>query len=199
MDEHSQSAGSGMQPLRWMPVTVAGHTLQLATGSGVFSKSGLDEGSKLLLETAALGSSRRICDLGCGWGPVGCFASVLAPRAQVWMCDINLRAVQLSRQNLLQNELTSATVWCGNGLSAVQSQAFDTILFNPPVRAGNAVIGSMFEDAHRCLDTAGVLWVVLRTAQGAKSWQKRLAQLFGNCETVEIDHGYRILRSRKDA
>lgn len=113
------------------------------------------------------------------------------------MCDINLRAVHLARVNLRQNQLDNARVWCGNGLSAIASQSFDTVLCNPPVRAGNAVIGRLFEDAHRCLERGGVLWVVLRTAQGAKSWQKRLAQQFGNCDTTAIKSGYRILRSRK--
>jgi 16S rRNA (guanine1207-N2)-methyltransferase len=180
-----------------MPVTVGGHTLQLATGSGVFSKSGLDDGSKLLIETADFSTCRSICDLGCGWGPVGCFAAVLAPQARVWMCDINLRAVALAGLNARENKLTNASAWCGNGLSAVRPNTFDLILFNPPVRAGNAVIADLFEGAERCLSQAGVLQVVLRTAQGAKSWQKRLAQQFGNCDTIEIKAGYRILRSIK--
>jgi len=176
---------------------VAGHTLQLAAGSGVFSKNGLDEGSRLLLETADLTSNRTICDLGCGWGPVGCFAAVLAPQAQVWMCDINLRATQLAARNLRDNKIVNAHVWCGDGLSAIRPEQFDAVLCNPPVRAGNAVIGSLFDGAHRCLAGGGVLWVVLRTAQGAKSWQKRLARQFGNCDTVAIQGGYRILKSRK--
>jgi 16S rRNA (guanine1207-N2)-methyltransferase len=55
----------------------------------------------------------------------------------------------------------------------------------------------MFEDAHRCLATGGVLRIVIRTAQGAKSWQKRLAELFGNCETLAIESGYRVLQCVK--
>jgi 16S rRNA G1207 methylase RsmC len=45
----------------------------------------------------------------------------------------------------------------------------------------------------------GALWVVIRTAQGAKSWQKRLAEQFGACETLRIESGYRILRAEKSA
>jgi 16S rRNA (guanine1207-N2)-methyltransferase len=93
--------------------------------------------------------------------------------------------------------LSHATAWCGDGLSAVGDSKFDVVLCNPPVRAGNAVIAQLFEDAHRALKTGGTLWVVLRTAQGAKSWARRLEESWGNCETVTIEQGYRILRSVK--
>jgi len=190
---NSDNAG----PQKRLPVTVAGHTLELTTGSGVFSRKGLDDGSRILLENTDFASSGRICDLGCGWGAVACFASVLAPEAKVWMCDINLRAVQLAKMNAEQNKFEAVTAWCGDGLGAMRSLVFDTILCNPPVRAGNVVIARLFDDAHRCLSTRGSLWIVLRTAQGAKSWQKRLTQQFGNCETIAIKGGYRILRSCK--
>jgi 16S rRNA (guanine1207-N2)-methyltransferase len=65
------------------------------------------------------------------------------------------------------------------------------------VRAGNQVIEKLFADAQRCLRPTGVLWVVLRTAQGAKSWRKKLETQFGQCETMAIEGGYRILKSVK--
>ena len=185
------------QEAHWTTARAHGHTLQLATGAGVFAKAGLDAGSQLLLETATLDRATSICDLGCGWGALGCFAATIAPQSYVWMCDINLRAVVLARLNLKQNNIHNATTWCGDGLSGVRPDVFDTVLCNPPVRAGNTVIAKLFDDAHRCLKSQGSLWVVLRTAQGAKSWQRRLQEQFGNCATIDMAHGYRILKSIK--
>jgi 16S rRNA (guanine1207-N2)-methyltransferase len=183
--------------MRSIEVQRRGVTLQLTSGAGVFSIGALDEGSALLIDTAQWSRDARVLDLGCGWGAVGCFVSRLSPEAQVWLCDINLRATELSRENIRANGLKSAAVWCGDGAGAARDEWFDTVLCNPPVRAGNAVIAQLFEDAHRVLKTGGVLWVVLRTAQGAKSWARRLEESWGNCETVTIEQGYRILKSVK--
>jgi 16S rRNA (guanine1207-N2)-methyltransferase len=191
------------KPGRRFPARAAGLTMEFDTGPGVFARSGLDEGSRLLLSTAhqsgELEAGRRYCDLGCGWGPIGCFLARLAPQAHIALVDINRAAVQLARENAHRNGLTNADLWCGDGLCAVRSSIFDAILCNPPVRAGNRVIEQLFDDAHRCLRPGGSLWVVLRTAQGAKSWARRLGDSWGNCESLAIEKGYRILRARKGA
>jgi 16S rRNA (guanine1207-N2)-methyltransferase len=180
---------------------VAGITLSMATGDGVFSKDRLDAGSRILLHTTLerkeLRAARRICDLGCGWGALGCFLAAHFRDAQISMCDINARAAFLAAFNARQNQLENARVWCGDGLAAARAEYFDLIVCNPPIRAGNATISRMFRDAQRCLRAGGVLCVVIRTAQGAKSWQKRLAELFGDCETLAIESGYRVLKCVK--
>ena len=138
----------------------------------------------------------HLCDLGCGWGAIACFAAALSPGARVFGCDINERAVALARRNAHANGLDNAFFWCGDGLDAARDGFFDMILCNPPVRAGNEVIARLFDGARRCLKPDGTFWVVLRTAQGAKSWQKRLATQFGHCETAAIKGGYRILQCK---
>ena len=178
-------------------MTCRNRTLKLATGAGVFARRGLDEGTRLLLESADLTGAKRIGDLGCGWGAVACFVAHEYSMSQVVACDINLRATQLAQLNLQTNKIENANVWCGDGLSSTRDNFFDAILFNPPIRAGNAVIQKLFDDAFRYLKIGGKLWIVLRTAQGAKSWAKKLETQFGNCETVLIVSGYRILKCSK--
>ena len=184
-----------------IPVSLLGKTLSMTTGSGVFSKNKLDNGSQLLLTTllqsSVLKNEANICDLGCGWGALGCFVAAHHQHAKVWMCDVNPRAAQLAKHNAAHNQLQNISVWCGDGLSAARAEYFDLIVCNPPIRAGNATIARMFDGAHRCLVHGGVLTVVIRTSQGAKSWQKRLSGSFGNCETPAIESGYRILQSVK--
>jgi 16S rRNA (guanine1207-N2)-methyltransferase len=181
---------------------VAENRLQMATGRGVFAKDGMDAGSRLLLDVAlpALGvlpPGARLCDLGCGWGALGCFIAARLQSTPVLMCDINARAAWLANFNARQNNLKNTSVWCGDGLRAARDESFDAIVSNPPIRAGNATLGVLFEGAQRCLKPGGDLWIVIRTAQGAKSWQKRLENLFGHCDTVIIKNGYRVLKSKK--
>ena len=117
-------------------------------------------------------------------------------RVRVFGCDINPRAVALSRRNAHENGLDNAFFWCGDGLNAARDEFFDVIRCNPPVRAGNEVIARLFHGARRSLKPDGVLWGGVATAQGAKSWQKRLAAQFGHCETAAIKGGYRILQCK---
>lgn len=176
-----------------------GRSLQFLTGEGVFSKSGLDEGSRILIEAITLKPNSSFCDLGCGWGAVGAFIGHSFPGTRVFACDVNARAVQLARFNLGLNKVKNAVTWCDDGLSAIRPELFDSIACNPPIRAGNAVIEKLFADAQRGLKVGGELWVVIRTAQGAKSWQKRLEAQFGACETLQIKNGYRILKAVRTA
>jgi 16S rRNA (guanine1207-N2)-methyltransferase len=198
-DSHyfSSSTPLAESALQWTQAQWGEISLDFATGKGVFARGGLDEGSKLLLESAELSGKAIICDLGCGWGAISCFAAARWRDSFVIGCDVNERAVALAHLNARRNGLTNAAFWCGDGLSALREECLDAVLCNPPVRAGNETIARLFEGAYRCLKTGGELWIVLRTAQGAKSWQKRLAAQFGTCDTIEIKHGYRILRSRK--
>ena len=173
-------------------------TLSFHTSSGVFARNGLDDGSRLLLETAKILDDMRILDLGCGWGAVGCFMATRAPQSRIVMCDINGVAAQVALRNAQENGLTNVAAFCGDGASALKSESFDVVVCNPPVRAGNAVIAKLFDDSLRVLASdGGALWIVLRTAQGAKSWQKRLGNQFGNCEKVAMRGGFRVLKSVK--
>ena len=192
-----------LQSFPSQPQTVNGATLQFLTARGVFAREGVDEGTRILLNhwlaQAPPEYSGRVADLGCGWGALAAFVAARFAEAQVYAVDINPRAVQVCAHNLYRNELTNAHAFVGDGLRAARAECFDDVLCNPPIRAGNAAIGKLFEDAHRTLKLRGELWAVIRTAQGAKSWAKRLQESWGNCETVALDKGYRVLRSRKGA
>lgn len=192
----SPSEISSARPLtvRW-----SDFELQFLTGAGLFSRSEFDDGSHLLLSTiereARLSGAIKFCDLGCGWGSVGTFWAKSHPKHHVYALDVNARATQLAKINFERNKIENAVAWCADGLSATRDESFDVVACNPPIRAGNAVIETLFDGAYRCLRPQGELWAVIRTAQGAKSWAKKLEAQFGNCETVEMKGGFRILRS----
>lgn len=177
---------------RSITVRALGLTLSFETDAGVFSKNELDPGSRLLIES--LGAlSGRVLDLGCGWGPVGTFLSLVNPQAQLVMSDVNERALDLARRNLKNNGAT-AEVIASDGFAALEG-TFDHIATNPPIRAGKALIYGLFDTAHERLREGGALTIVIRKQQGAPSALKHLEETFGNAEVIAKGGGYWIIRS----
>lgn len=83
-----------------------GFSLRFVTDAGVFSKNGIDYGSRVLIDAIELPSGARVLDVGCGYGPMGLTAAKLVPDGHVTMIDINERAVELSRKMQKRTELT---------------------------------------------------------------------------------------------
>ena len=162
------------------------------TDAGVFSRDGLDMGTRILLE-ALPELHGRILDLGCGWGPVGTALGKKYPDAQLVLTDVNSRAVELAARNLGANGVTNATVVQGDGFVAVEGK-FDAIVLNPPIRAGKAVIYAMFAEAAAHLNAGGALYIVIRKQQGAESAQKYLETLYGDVQRIAREKGYWVLR-----
>ena len=165
------------------------------TDSGVFSRDGLDPGSRLLIESAPA-LCGRVLDLGCGWGPVGVILARRNPQCRVVLSDVNQRAVETARGNLLRNGVQNAQCAVSDGLCGLEGE-FDHILLNPPIRAGKQVIYGLFAQAHNRLSAGGDLSIVIRKRQGADSAEKELLRLFGNAQTVARGGGYHIIRSVK--
>ena len=111
--------------------------------------------------------------------------------------DINSRAVALARENAINNGV-NCRFMSSDILFAVREERFDIIATNPPVRAGKQTVFGFYEQAYDQLNPGGYLYVVLQRKQGAPSTMDKLNELFGNCETLSIDGGYRVMRSRKE-
>ncbi|NQT09149.1 methyltransferase, partial [Candidatus Bathyarchaeota archaeon] len=80
-----------------------GQEFEFLTSSGIFSYKKLDLGTRLLVESMVLPESGRVLDVGCGYGPVGIVAARLVPGLEVWMTDVNERAVRLAERNCERN------------------------------------------------------------------------------------------------
>jgi len=179
--------------LRRVKFTVLGNELMFDTDAGVFSRDGLDEGSRILME-ALPDLHGRVLDLGCGWGAVGASIKKRWPEIDLVMTDVNQRAADLSAANLALNGL-SASVFQGDGFENVPG-TFDFVITNPPIRAGKQAIYAMFADAHARLNPSGRLYIVIRKQQGAPSALKYLRGLFAEAEVIEREAGFWVIESR---
>jgi len=193
MSEHYYSQNPGVEhDEKQVIYEVLGLQFRCTTDAGVFSRDGLDMGTRVLLE-ALPPLSGRILDLGCGWGPVGTATGKTYPAAETLLTDANERAAELARRNPAANGVKNAQVVRGDGYEAVEGK-FSAIVLNPPIRAGKAVIYAMFENARHYLSEGGVLYIVIRKQQGAESAEKYLKTLYGSVERISREKGYWVLK-----
>lgn len=200
MSEHYYTAKPTIdhQPI-YFHETLRGRTFSFMSDAGVFSKKGIDFGSRLLIETMEIPPNARVLDVGCGYGPIGLAAASLASEGQVTMLDINERAIECSVYNAKQNHIENVRIMKSDTLERVKGERFDRILTNPPIRAGKEVVHRVFEESSHCLTDGGQLWIVIQKKQGAPSAFAKLESLFGEGNVVEVakDKGYRIFCAKK--
>jgi len=182
---------------RTIDTVLRGKKLRFTSDAGVFSKGDIDYGSRVLIEAMDIPESAAVLDVGCGYGPIGITAAHLASQGHVTMVDINSRAVELARENALNNGVRNVTIMESDMLSALDGLLFDVILTNPPIRAGKAVVHQIFEQSYDHLNVGGTLWIVIQKKQGAPSAAAKLESLFGSVEEVGKDKGYRIIKAKK--
>ena len=146
MSEHYFTTDpSAPHKFREITVRALGLTLTMHTDAGVFSSDALDPGSRLLIESLPE-LSGRVADLGCGWGAMGVPLALKNPRAEFTLTDVNQRAVDLARKNIIQNQAKNARAVSGDGLKALEGP-FQTVITNPPIRTGKQVIYGLFAEA----------------------------------------------------
>ncbi|KIL38387.1 16S rRNA methyltransferase [Gordoniibacillus kamchatkensis] len=182
---------------RTIRATLRGRTYEFVTDAGVFSKEGVDFGSRLLIETMELEPNAEVLDVGCGYGPMGLAAAAAAAEGHVVMVDINERAVELARRNAELNGIRNVTVMQSDLLERVHGRRFDAVLTNPPIRAGKETVHRIFTDAYDVLKPGGSLWVVIQKKQGAPSAFAKLETIYGDVQEVNRDKGYKIFRARR--
>ena len=173
---------------------VLGRKFIFLTDNGVFSKDGLDFGSRLLLETIPLEEvGGKILDMGCGYGVFGIVIGKLA-QTQVDMVDINLRAIHLAQRNIKENRVSNINVFESNVYENISGK-YSTIVTNPPIRAGKKVVYDIVMGAKDYLEKDGKLFLVIRKEQGAKSLIVDLQKIY-NVSVLEKRKGFFIIECK---
>ena len=164
------------------------------TDNGVFSKGELDFGTELLLKTFeyTYPQDKNVLDIGCGCGPIGIYLSKLG--FLVDMCDINERAISLSRKSLDEQKL-NANTFISDAYSTVNKK-YDYILSNPPIRVGKQKLYEIVMNAKDYLNENGEVWLVVRKDKGADSLVRDMKKVYNEVEVVEKKKGFYIIKAR---
>lgn len=200
MAEHyySKKPQTESKPRHWK-FTLLGNAFSFETDAGVFSKSEVDFGSRVLIDAFIMPEIEgAILDVGCGYGPIGLAIAKQFPDRDIFMMDINERAVSLAQKNAQLNGIQNVRIFESDGLSSVDDQLrVSAVLTNPPIRAGKEVVFKIYDESFQKLEKDGELWIVIQKKQGAPSTVKHLEENFSQVEIVEKKKGYWIIRAKK--
>ena len=166
------------------------------TDNGVFSKDDVDYGSYLLIKNIykrKLG--KKLLDLGCGWGPIGIIVKRFNSDVDITLVDVNSRAIELANINALNNKTLVETYLCKdiNTLNTL----FDSIILNPPIRAGKVVVYDLYLKAYDVLKEEGSLYIVIQKKQGANSSINKLKELYKQVAVLDKSGGYLVIQAVK--
>lgn len=178
-------------------IEIRGRTYTVNVSSGVFASRGLDIGTKVLLgEVPDPPLGAAAVDVGCGWGPLTlALADSLAHTGgRVWAVDPNMRARQLTKDNLELAGL-SATVTTPEEALAHPTQ-FDVVWSNPPVRVGKDALRTLLSQWLGKLAPNGEAWFVIGKNLGADTHHRWLLDNGWDAQRIASRKGFRVLRVR---
>ena len=109
--------------------------------------------------------------------------------------DVNSRAIELANINAEQNKTLIKASLCLD--IETLNTLFDSVILNPPIRAGKVVIYELYEKAYKVLNEKGSLYIVIQKKQGAVSSINKLSTLFKQVDILDKSGGYWIIQATK--
>ena len=174
-------------------VDLKGVSLALETDETSFSPNAVDRGTLAMLSVTEFAETDKVLDLGCGYGIVGLLAARLIGAEQVWLCDINRKAVELTVKNAAANGLSGVTVVKSDGFRNLDTAGFTLILSNPPYHTDFSVAKHFIEKGFNRLAIGGRLLMVTKR----RDWYRnKIAAVFGGVKVHEID-GYFVFEAER--
>lgn len=168
--------------------------LKFIVDNGVFSKKGLDFGTRTLLENIDLNKIKGdILDFGSGYGPIGIYLKKVT-NANVDMIDINERALKLVAKNAALNNV-KVNIFKSNIYENINKK-YDAIVTNPPIRVGKKILYEILFGAKDHLKDDGTLWLVINKNSGAKSLAKDLEKIY-DVTIIKKNKGFYIICAKK--
>lgn len=160
--------------------------------NGVFSKEKLDFGTRTLLESIPVYELKgNILDVGCGYGVIDIILGKIT-NANYEGIDVNRRALHLAEMNAKLNNVSNVKFYESNVYENV-NQKYNFIITNPPIRAGKKVVYDIVMNARNHLVDDGVLYIVIRKEQGAKSMMRDLEEYY-EIEVINKNKGFFVIK-----
>jgi 16S rRNA (guanine1207-N2)-methyltransferase len=176
--------------------TLRGNEFRFNTKPGLFSKDEIDAGSRLLIDHMEIRPTDAVIDLGCGYGAIGLVAASLATEGNVYMVDVDIRAVEYSQSNAELNDIKNVKVIASDGFKKVPEIEFDVVVSNPPSHMPKETIIEFIEEAHRRLCKGGRLYFV-NERRIRSMIQREFERVFGNYARVAADSQYIVSMATK--
>lgn len=171
--------------------SLRGHLYIFKTSTGVFSFRKIDNGTKLFIEQMTIPEGKAtLLDLGCGYGPIGIVLAYENLNSQVYLVDVNKRAIWCAKDNIKTNisdykDRIRAMIsnyfekFKKNGLK------FDGIYMNPPIRLGRKEFLKICTQVPNFLTSGGFFQFVIKKKMGADIVFKNLKSLYEN-QNIDI-------------
>ena len=173
---------------------IGGKLYTFKTDNNVFSKKGLDFGTRTLLENIdVIYISGEVLDFGCGYGPIGIYIKSNTS-ANVDMIDVNERALNLSRSNAKINKV-DVNIFESDIYSNINKK-YDYIITNPPIRVGKKILYQILIEANEYLNNNGHLIFVINKDQGAKSTMKDMEKYY-SVKLINKNKGFYVIDCQK--
>lgn len=173
---------------------IKGRLYTFKTDNNVFSKKGLDFGTRTLLESIDVENvNGDVLDFGCGYGPIGIYIKANT-NASVDMIDVNERALNLARSNANINKV-DVNIFESNIYSNVNKK-YDYIITNPPIRVGKKILYEILMDAKDYLKENGCLIFVINKDQGAKSAMRDMEKIY-KVKILVKNKGFYVFKCQK--
>ena len=171
----------------------------ISNHAGVFSREGLDIGTRFFLEQIPTSEQpRTMVDLGCGNGIVGLVAARRNPRARLIFTDESFMAVASAEENFRRafGAEREASFLVTDALAGIPRGSVELILNNPPFHqehvVGDQSAWRMFQQAREALCHRGELLVI---GNRHLDYHLKLRRLFGNCTLLDSNPKFVVLKT----
>ena len=172
---------------------IGGSLYTFKTDNNVFSKKGLDFGTRTLLESIDINEiNGDVLDFGCGYGPIGIYIASKTD-CNVDMVDINERALNLALINANINKV-KVNIFESDIYSNVNKK-YNFIITNPPIRVGKKILFEILTEAKKHLNFNGKLVFVINKDQGAKSTMKYLEDYY-EVKLLKKNKGFYVIECK---
>ena len=184
-----ENEGMAQSEEKKIKVVIKNDIFTFITDHNVFSKSGLDFGTRTLLESIDVEQlGGKILDFGCGYGPIGIFLA--HHNLNVDMIDINLRALNLAKRNAELNRV-NVNIFESNIYENINKK-YDYIITNPPIRVGKKILYEILFGAKEYLVAGGHIILVIHKDQGAKSLARDLEKSY-QVKILQKNKGFYVI------